>query len=209
VLLLQPGQLVWLSLKYWDRLDIGGFRAAETRVIQAGTVAVLTDVATGPRILTGTASLVTPVLQMEADDSGLGPKPRCLPTLGPKGVEALQDRRRASSTTIATLSVGWPFVWLYRERVSRVETFGITFGDEPPPVIAYSCVLLPLLGNLGLSLLAACAVALVPRGVLRLVRRGRCIACGYDLHGLPAGAKCPECGGQPRVGIGSNVSSES
>jgi hypothetical protein len=25
-------------------------------------------------------------------------------------------------------------------------------------------------------------------------RRGRCVACSYDLSGLPAGAPCPECG---------------
>jgi hypothetical protein len=27
-------------------------------------------------------------------------------------------------------------------------------------------------------------------------RRGRCIACGYDLRGIE-GAKCPECGMDP------------
>jgi hypothetical protein len=25
-------------------------------------------------------------------------------------------------------------------------------------------------------------------------RRGRCVACGYDLHETPQGRRCPECG---------------
>lgn len=29
--------------------------------------------------------------------------------------------------------------------------------------------------------------------VLRPVRRGRCVACGYDMRGVPGG-RCPECG---------------
>ena len=29
---------------------------------------------------------------------------------------------------------------------------------------------------------------------VRWAETGRCVGCGYDLSGLPAGAGCPECG---------------
>ncbi|MCW5777129.1 MAG: hypothetical protein KIS87_11885 [Phycisphaeraceae bacterium] len=52
-----------------------------------------------------------------------------------------------------------------------------------------------LLGNCALYS-AAWAMLLLPRPLIRWNRRrrGRCECCGYDLHGLPDGVPCPECG---------------
>ena len=49
-------------------------------------------------------------------------------------------------------------------------------------------------------------LALVPFTVRRMIRRrrGRCIKCGYDLHGHSGGAVCPECG-VPRIERASHL----
>jgi hypothetical protein len=43
------------------------------------------------------------------------------------------------------------------------------------------------------ALLLGRAACFAVRGAFR-VRRGRCVHCGYDQHGLVSGSPCPECG---------------
>ncbi len=50
-------------------------------------------------------------------------------------------------------------------------------------------------GLVGMTLLVP-TVALVARARDRRVVPGRCVRCGFDLSGVPAG-HCPECGYRP------------
>lgn len=58
-------------------------------------------------------------------------------------------------------------------------------------------VLIPLWAPAGLSALLTAAAWKWHARIRQREGRGRCLACGYDLAGLPAGAVCPECGVRP------------
>lgn len=64
----------------------------------------------------------------------------------------------------------------------------------------------PIWSGLAINVLFWSIVAATPIHGLRVVRRrvrrlrGRCLACGYELVGISAAARCPECGRSPVPG---------
>ncbi len=96
---------------------------------------------------------------------------------------------------------------LFRGRPRAIETpggirlgsstieYGYT-GREMPRAIPYRPLWLGLLGD-WLAFTVTCFALLTSASMFRRrVRRrgGRCEGCGFDLRGLPLGARCPECG---------------
>lgn len=107
---------------------------------------------------------------------------------------------------------GWPCVCLWYERNGSYSPFGapmtMSGGIDVTKLMGrtrsamFAEAALPLRVGWGGMVFNVLVYGAAWWGVLRLVSRwrtkrlaGRCLACGYDLAGLPAGGVCPECGG--------------
>jgi hypothetical protein len=64
------------------------------------------------------------------------------------------------------------------------------------PAIPYQPIWMGLLADTAFYGATFWLLVLAPGGIKRAIRRrrGRCMRCGYDLRGLDAAARCPECG---------------
>jgi hypothetical protein len=130
------------------------------------------------------------------------------------------DARTGETPDLRSTTFGFPFRTSTREVVSGVEASGppaasgllrvrvrsgwIWSPEASSMPIMYRSMraqrdwVYPA-GIAGDTVLAAAALLLgraacfAVRGAFR-VRRGRCVHCAYDLHGLVSGSRCPECG---------------